>query len=99
VIAIVDIQADALSATYLLSTSPSHSLGLSNKMSDEGNPQAAVVPAPVESVPAHPDAVAEPEIKDAAIANGTDTNAGVETSEPKEVATDAPVEGMTAILL
>ena len=68
-------------------------------MSDEGNPQAVVVPVPAESVPARPDAVAEPEIKDAAIANGTDTNAGLETSEPKEVATDAPVEGMIAILL
>ena len=65
-------------------------------MSDEGNPQAVVVPVPAESVPARPDAVAETEIKDAAIANGTDTN---ETSEPKEVATDAPVEGMIAILL
>ena len=68
-------------------------------MSDEGNAQAAVVPLPAESVPARSDAGAEPEIKDPAVANGTHINAGVETSEPKEVATDAPVEGMVTILL
>jgi hypothetical protein len=65
-------------------------------MSDEANPQVAVLPPPPGPEPARPEVAEAPEVKENAGTNGT---ISAKTTEPKEGATDAPVESMIAFLL